>query len=936
MRIKKYWQRIAIILAALFALYVLSGFFAVPPILKSQLKKRLYALTNRPVTLGKVRFNPFVLSLTLRDFRIEGKNGEDFVGWQELYINSQTSSLFRFSWTFDEIRWIKPGIYIERLTADEFNFSDLLNASNEPSGQPEKAGDKDAEIVPLSIGKLILDQGKFQFRDSSRGTPSDFHLASVSFELDAFSTRLKPGETNAYDLKARGPKGGSFHWNGTFQLTPIQSKGYIELGGIHLPSFVVFYQDDLQFAVSEGQFSFSTKYRLFDHPEWGIELKDGEYKLSRLMVLEKNSEKTLLALPLLNIKDVTLSTTEEKLFAGTSIIKGGEFNASLNDRGDSNIARAMDFSAFDTPEVNGGIPHQPLGESAPVSGDEAIESSPAGNWYWEVAKFNIDGFAVNFSDNSVDDPVNLAVTPLHVQVEEIAGDGHKPFNLSLSAKVNEQASIEISGNGTVQPVSLALDINSRNLPLLEFQPYVSRVANITMLDGSPHTAINVQLALNDKGDLSKLHVTGNASIDNLSIQDNNVESKLLKWQRLGVEDLTLDALAGKLNISRILLTEPFVKIQIHEDKTTNIQDLIVSAPPDEPGSAAQESNEEQFRVDVNEIVVEKGAVSFADLSLKPDFVTEIFQLNGRIVGASSVPGKTSEIKLNGKLDRYALVTIQGKSNLLVDPPYLDLTVLFKNVDLASFTPYSGTYAGYKIEKGQISLDVRYFLENNLLHGENKIVIHKLELGEKVKSEQAVNLPLRLAVALLKDKDGVIDLDLVVDGDVNDPEFSVAGIFWKVLKNLIMKAATSPFKLLAGLAGGSDDNLDTISFTPGSSNLNEQEQEKMMRLAKALDARPQLSVNVRGRVSYSSDLQSLKQQHLDQSLETLSGVDSVALAGGGEKAQDRWRDTLFDLYKETKCLANLMISRVFFEMYGKCMVADFIGFFGAFNVCMLFC
>ncbi|MBW1774684.1 MAG: hypothetical protein JRJ82_17625, partial [Deltaproteobacteria bacterium] len=165
MRIKKSWQRIAIVLAALFALYVLLGFFAVPPILKSQLKKRLYASTNRPVTLGKVLFNPFVLSLTLRDFRIEGKSGGEFVGWEELYINFQASSLFRFSWTFDEIRWIKPGIYIERLTAEEFNFSDLLPASDEAGRQPEKAGDEDAEIVPVSIGKLILDQGKFQFRD---------------------------------------------------------------------------------------------------------------------------------------------------------------------------------------------------------------------------------------------------------------------------------------------------------------------------------------------------------------------------------------------------------------------------------------------------------------------------------------------------------------------------------------------------------------------------------------------------------------------------------------------------------------------------------------------------------------------------------------------------------------------------------------------------
>ena len=898
MSIRNPRQRILVILAIVFAVYVLLGFFLVPPILKSQIQKHVHAATGRSVTLGAVRFNPLVLSLTLRDFCIHGKKGEDFVGWEELYLNFQTSSLFRLAWTFDEISWIKPSIYIERLTADEFNFSDMLRAETEPSPPPEETEDQGNGILPLRIGKLVLDEGSFRFRDSSRGRPADLHLASLSFQLDDFSTRLDPDESNAYGFKAYGPKGGLFHWKGNFRLTPLESEGLIELSGIDLSSFVEFYQDEFQFALPKGQFSFITKYHLFSEPEWGVELEEGDYTISDFMVQEKISGETILVLPLFNIKDVALSTAERRVFVEAVTLKGGELNAVLDDQGAFNVVNAIDFSAFDAQEGSSKTPAEPPGASAPVPGQETSETSPKSEWYWEVSRFNLDGFDVGFTDHSIETPLKLSLSPLNIQVEEIVGDGHKPFNLSLSGTVNEKASLELSGSGTVQPVSLALDIDGHDLRLVDFQPYVDRVAHITITDGMSESRMQVQLGTDDNGDLAKLHVTGNTAIVNLSIMDNVAKRKLVEWQRVSVEDMTLDAIAGKLNIGRVLIAEPSLKIQINEDKTSNIQELVVTTPPDQSEPTAQERAEDQFAISIDEIVVENGTTSFADLSLTPDFVTQVDELNGRITGASSTPGQTSDVKLSGKVDRYAPVAMQGKSNLLVDPPYLDLAVLFENMEMSSFTPYSGTYAGQKIDRGQLSLDLHYLLEDNLLHGDNNIVINKLELGEKVESDQAVHLPLKLAVALLSDVNGVIDLDFGVDGDVNDPEFSVGGIVWKVLQNIIVKAATSPFNLLAGLVGG-EGNLDVIGFAPGSSDLGEQEKDKVMQLTKALEARPQLSLNVHGQVAYASDLQSLKQKHLNETLASLSGLDLATLGGVSAAGQERsWRKALFGLYKKS--------------------------------------
>ena len=218
--------------------------------------------------------------------------------------------------------------------------------------------------------------------------------------------------------------------------------------------------------------------------------------------------------------------------------------------------------------------------------------------------------------------------------------------------------------------------------------------------------------------------------------------------------------------------------------------------------------------------------------------------------------------------------------------------------MSSFTSYSGTYAGYKIDKGQLSVDLKYLLNATELQGDNKIVIHKLEFGDKVESDKAVNLPLKLAVALLSDVNGVIDLDFVVKGDLDDPEFNIGSITWKVLKNIIVKTVRSPFKLLAGLAGGGE-NLDVVAFSPGSDRIEGIEYEKVVQLAGALAERPRLSLNIRGQVAYESDLHTLKQMHLDHLLTAISEINAAEIGGILAAAQKRkWRNTLFDLYKKT--------------------------------------
>jgi hypothetical protein len=918
-------QRFVLILFFIFILYIVIGYFVLPHIVKNQIVKNVRELTNREVSLEEVRFNPLVLSLTLQNFEVKGKKDKSFIKWQEFYVNFQLSSIFRLAWTFDEIRLTKPNVFIEKETVDTFNFSDLI--SKQTTAKDESGVESKDEIPALIIAKLICEDGSIHFRDSSRSKEANLFLKTISLELNQFKTHLRPEQTNAYDLKASGPRGGSIHLSGGFRLDPIESKGMVELSGIDLTSFVNFYEDELQFNMPSGALSLNTQYHIIKKVDWSVDILQGDYTLSDMEVTEKESKNTLFMLPLLNINNVGLSLDEQKVSVGTITLKDANFNPSINNTGTINFLKAFNISAFtDANESAGSTETINTKIIKPVETAKLKETGEH-SWYWEVGKIDIDTLGVNFTDHTfqTQTPFTYKVLPINLKVSDIVSDGHKPFNLKFSGHFNEKGSIEVSSQGTIKPVSLSIDIIKKELALKDFQPYINPFVHLTILDGIAEGNMHIDVNLDRKGELSKFESMGDLYLKRLNLQDNVADKDLLKWQECAIKGIVVNAISNNATIDKITIMEPHLNFRINEDMGTNIQQLIVSDKKDtsddtaitekalnkEAASVSEpetlmatkenlKNSEIPFHASVNEIVIKNGTASFADLSLTPDFVTEVGQLNGFITGISNFSEKTATIDIKGKVDRHAPVSIEGYANLFSNPQSADVTVSFKNIELSSFTPYSGTYAGYKIDKGQLSIDFHYLLKANKLQGDNKIVIHKLEFGDEVESDKAVSLPLKLAVALLSDSNGVIDLELLVKGDLNDLEFNIGAIVWKVLKNVIVKAVTAPFRLLADLIGGDEDeDLDSVTFAPGRDLPEGPESKKVVKLADALEERPQLSLNIRGQVAYESDLQNLKQTHLNNTLTAISKINAQKINGILVAAQNlKWRDALYDLYKES--------------------------------------
>jgi hypothetical protein len=281
---------------------------------------------------------------------------------------------------------------------------------------------------------------------------------------------------------------------------------------------------------------------------------------------------------------------------------------------------------------------------------------------------------------------------------------------------------------------------------------------------------------------------------------------------------------------------------------------------------------EAFPVNVQTLRIEAGALAFADLSLTPQFATRIHNLNGFVNGLSTIPDRRTQLKLEGQVEDYGTAKIGGETNLSDPKRFTDIAMVFRNLEMTSMTPYSGTFAGRRITSGKLSLDLEYKIENSRLLGNNKIIVDQLTLGESVDSPKAISLPLDLAIAILKDADGVIDIGLPVKGDLEDPEFGFGQIIWKALKNLLTKIVTAPFRALAALFGGEEVDLETVAFEPGRSDLPPPEKEKLHKLVMALEQRPQLKLIVQGRYSPEADGLYMKDWRLRRQLASSLGIE----------------------------------------------------------------
>ena len=457
-------------------------------------------------------------------------------------------------------------------------------------------------------------------------------------------------------------------------------------------------------------------------------------------------------------------------------------------------------------------------------------------------------------------------------------DGKKPWPFDASFRVVQGG--RFTARGSVAPDGRAADatLTLTQLAMTPAQPYVARTTAVVLRSGEVSTA--GRLTYRAGAERPSVTYTGSADIDRVAVMEAEIPEPVVAWKSLHAETVRFGLGPDRLEIDEVRLTEMDGRLVIFRDRTLNVAKLMkpaetpataAPAPSALPTTAAGREPDPTFPVTVRRVRLDNSSMDFADLSLVLPFATRIHALNGVVAGLGSDANSRATVKLDGRVDESGLFKADGALNALQPKVFTDLAVIFRNVPMSTLSPYSATFAGRRIVAGTIDLDLEYKVDHSELLGENKVVLHKLQLGERVESPGAMKLPLDLAIAILTDKDGRIDIALPVRGNVDNPQFNYGHVIWEALVTVIKRVATAPFRALGALFGGGGEKLEAIAFEPGSDVVLPPEREKLKRVSEVLGKRPALKLTVHGGYDAKLDGEALRALRVRQDLAQRLGV-----------------------------------------------------------------
>lgn len=832
------------------ALYSLLGFLILPGIALRVANQQLANYATVPARIERIELNPFSLELTLWGLKI-GEPGKEQVGFERLYANLQIDSLWTRALHLADVQLDKPRTEILFDKAGTLNLAQLFKV---PPSEPTP-DDPDSKPFPLRIERIKLADGYVHFEDVRPSEPIEFLYDKLDFELKNLSTL--PEDNADMTLVAAGPEGGKIDWTGNFSLVPIASEGKLKVTDGKMKVWWPYVRDALPLVLEDGILNFSTDYKLNLAKETELNLTNVSASIAPFAIKAPDG-RPLARLERLDVSETSIDLAKQQVIVGK--IRSNKLETWAAREADGQLDWQKLFASQPSKPAT-----KPEPATAPATADSPQPASTAPSKPWQVLLKDVQlrNYQVHLADRQVKPAVELELGPLNVDVQDFDSLNQSPFTLKIDSGLGKQGKLQASGQVNLNPVSAKLKVDTKDIDLRVAQSYISPFIRLELRSGMLGSNLDVNLKSTEP---LALQITGRAQVDQLHTLDTLKTRDFLKWQRLVVEGLNYQH-GNSLSIDKINLLQPYARFMINDDRTTNVDDLLIPQPADSGAKSTAKSsasNEKPLGIRIGQIAINDGSANFADFSLTPNFATAIQQLNGQIGTIDSRQAKPASVDIKGKVDRYAPVTIKGSVNPFDPMAALDIATSFKRVELTTLTPYSGKFAGFRIRKGRLNLDLHYVITKGQLKAENKVVVEQLQLGEKVDSADAVDLPIRLAIALLKDTDGKISIELPVTGDLNNPQFSVMPIVWQTLRNLVVRAATAPFKFIGGLVtGGGAQDLGNVSFAAGSSALSKDAESALDSLAKALKERPALRLEIEGTAAASSDGPFLAAERLER-------------------------------------------------------------------------
>jgi uncharacterized protein involved in outer membrane biogenesis len=913
------------------------GFKIPSGLLETRLTATFTRYLDKPPALtlsGKVALDKFAMTQL---------DGRALLSFARLEVPVASATVFARDIELGNVLLRSPEVFVRREHDGTLNWMSVVpKAGGDGNGsQPKEAGAEGGEQpIKLRVQEVRVEQGQVHVADEGAPKPFKTDIEGLLVVLQKFA--LPQVDPATLEVGFGTKFGESVKHASTVFVSPLNVDGSLEVSGVKPKNYSAYYAHLVRFNVEDGTLNLSTRFRAAQAGQGtSVAISGLEASLNKLRLRKRGAKEDFLSLPAFDLKGVAVDLAKHTAQVGEVASKQAKLHVVREKDGTIDLTQLTEHD---------GAPKA----AAPSA---SAQKQPPETWQWLVQKIALDRYAVSFEDQVPAQRVTHVVEPIKLTVENLSNRRGSKGNVALAMGVNKTGKVLVSGPVGINPLGADLNLDVQRVDLVPLQPYLEEKLNILVTSGELLVRGKWELTPPEPGPMAVVF-KGDAGINNFASVDKATSEDFLKWKSLfiGGIDTTYRAFAvGKelltsggdsaapavpftLQIQEVALSEFYSRLIIYPTGKLNVQSIMASgaaaqpaeeeaagqtkpeaaeakpSPPptknDKPAEAPGATGEPAPGappppISIAKVTLQGGNVNFTDLFIKPNYSANLTEIGGSVTGLSSQLDTTADVDLRGRFAKSAPVEIKGKINPLVRNPFLDIKANVRDIELGPFTSYSGKYVGYAIEKGKMSFDVAYKIENRKLSASNRLTLDQLTFGEKVDSPTATKLPVLFAVALLKDRNGVIDVNLPISGSLDDPKFSVGGIVWQIIFNLIEKAITAPFALIGSLVGGGGEELSYVAFEPGRAVLAPAQDEKLTKLQKALYDRPALKLDATGHADPDKDREGLRRYRFDQQLKAQKLKDlvkkgsSVASVDEVKIEPEEYETYLKRAYKEAK-------------------------------------
>ncbi len=872
------WRRLVAVLVSLYALWVLAGFFLVPVLVRPRIEQEAAKALKRPVTVTSLRFNPFTFGVTAEGLRVAERGGGDWITLRRLYVNHDVWRLLRHTVGFSTIE--VEGLTF-RATLDakgHLNFQDLIAGDGKTEAAPQSKG----STWILDVRHFALRDGRIEFQDRSEGSPFQTMVGPIAFTLEGLRTEV--GHRSGVSLEAWTEAKEHLAWKGDLGFQPFASKGSLLLENLSLPKYRPYEQEQVTTEIRSGIAAVHAQYRI----EWGqsrhvAELSDLELTLKNLKLAERGVVEPAVELPLLEIRDGRMDLLASSLELGSIRAEQGVVRLQLAKEGGLNLSRLF-------------TPVKPRAKKPDEKPFQLL-----------IRDLALRGFHLGWEDLGRARPVKVEATDLSLHWQDLSLDPAASSKATLEFKL-ANGSLKIEGSLVPLKTTGDLSLKAEGLDLGTWDPYLDSALDLRIASGK--LGLDGRLRYAFEGRKSDgLAFLGEAAVQGLEVRDAAQNEPFLRWKQLRISGAELRTSPLTLAIQAVDWTDPEGRLVVQPDGSTNVAHALrlekAGKPAPVTASALPATPAAAPDLTITRLSISGGRLSFIDRSLQPNAALLLSDLEGAYLGLSSRPEAASKVDFRGRAGGLAPITITGHAMPLRNDLDTDVALKILGADLTDFTPYTVKYLGYTVQKGKLDVDAHLRIDHRNLKAENAVKLDQFYLGEKVPSPDATGLPVKLGLAILRDRKGVIAFDLPIEGSLDDPDVKYGKLVWRAIFGLLGKIATSPFTLIGSLFGGNAGDLSSLAFAPGSAALDAAATPKLQALAKALQERPELKLEAEGAADPDQDGAVLRKAALEASLRrtrtlSLKATEDVPVPAA---ERERWLQVAygvaFPVPKETK-------------------------------------